>query len=108
MLLLAALLVSFLPYFNDRYLGVAKYESAAVRDLKALNKLENEYAASHREKGFTCEFNALRPTGSVSDPTDGLWSGDGRSYKFALIGCTTDRNAAVVHYQIVATPLKPY
>jgi hypothetical protein len=56
--------------WHDKYFGVAQNESAAVGGLRKINTLENQYAASHADKGFACELSLLRPIEAVTDPYD--------------------------------------
>jgi hypothetical protein len=97
--------------WHDKYFGVAQNESAAVGGLRKINTLENQYAASHADKGFACELSLLRPIEAVTDPYDptsallgGKWSG----YRFSVFRCTPGPNGIVLHYEITAVPVRPY
>lgn len=110
LLLLFVVLMFVSPWFNDKYFGMAKYEADAVSSLAKINSLENQYAASHPEKGFACELAVLRPQESEptqSEQVSGLLSGQRSGYKFAFAGCTAEANGIVTHYQLFAIPIRP-
>jgi hypothetical protein len=109
LLFLFAVLVFFSPSFHDKHFGVARYEAAAVGSLDKINSLENKYAASHPDKGFTCELAALRPQEGGSDKSDqisGLLTGQWGGYKFTFAGCTPEATGIVSRYQIFAVPIR--
>jgi hypothetical protein len=99
---------------NDRWLlrssTLAKYEADAVGSLAKINSLENQYAVSHPDKGFTCELGLLRPQESGTDASDQIsevQSGQRSGYKFGFAGCTPEANGTVTRYQIFAIPIRP-
>ena len=105
------LLVAFLapPVFHDT--GIAKNESTAVGSLRKINELENEYAASHPDSGFSCQLEQLRPTEDEADVygnpmklSTGKWAG----YKFEIVGCAPEKNGVSTRYQVTAAPLRPW
>lgn len=111
LLLLFAVLMLFSPWFHDEYFGMAKYEADAVGSLDKITSLENQYAASHPDKGFACELALLRTQGREADASNqisGLLSGQLRGYKFAFADCTPEANGTVTRYQIFAVPIRRY
>jgi hypothetical protein len=108
--LLFLVLVVF-PWWHERYFGVAANESAAVGALRAVNTLENQFAAAHADRGFACEFPLLQVPeqmsgAAVRNPTKAL-SGKSSGYNFSFIGCAADAHGIVTHYQVVAVPVTP-
>jgi hypothetical protein len=89
---------------------IARNESGAVYNLRALTKLELRYAAANPSKGYTCEFALLK---TVATPNEEhihegfLFSDSVEGYKFSLTGCEVNPNGVVVRYKATAVPLLP-
>jgi len=98
------------PSFHDKYFGVAKYEADAVGSLAKINSLENQYAASHPDRGFACELVVLRPQENGNDASgqvSELLNGPRSAFKFAFAACAPEANGIVMQYQIFAVPVRP-
>jgi hypothetical protein len=104
-----AIFVVLSPAFHDKYFGVAKYESAAVGNLRNIYKVENVYATEHPDKGFACQLKQLQLPEDKAEIHGrmNLLTGEWFGYKFEIVGCTQEKSGIVSHYQVTAVPVKP-
>jgi hypothetical protein len=106
----ALLVVMFIPVLDGPHSRQHANEAAAVSKLRTLVTLQTAYAATHSEKGFTCELPLLKPEkrGQEAgyDPLSFLTTPMHAGYKFALANCYADAKGVVVHYQATAVPVE--
>src|ERR1700675_2492371 len=85
-------------------------EAGVVGSLRRITTLQNDYAASHLTKGFTCQLTLLKPTAPNRDDYDSdafLLSGERVGYRIMFAGCGPEANGVVTRYRIAAVPLEP-
>jgi hypothetical protein len=100
--------IPFAPSLDGPHSRQLANEASAVSKLHKIRTLQDEYAASHAEKGFACDLPLLRatdqPKASDYDPLQFLVT-EQSGYKFALANCYGEANRRVTHYQATATPV---
>jgi hypothetical protein len=85
---------------------LAKDEISAVKTVRALKDLEQQYAATHPSNGFTCDLALLKPALSDKEQIhEGLLFSEG--YKFSLAGCEPGSDGVAVRFKAAAIPVKP-
>ena len=99
--------IAFAPSLDGPHSRQLANEATAVTKLRKIRTLQDEYAASHAEKGFACELPLLKatdqPKDSDYDPLRFLVT-EQSGYKFALANCYAEANRMVIHYQATAIP----
>jgi hypothetical protein len=100
MLIAFAAPVAFVAFYPLRPKATIQNQSAAVGYIRALNKLEADYARKHRDQGFACNLKDL-PAAAVGVP--GASNEKFSGYKFAMQNCGANKGP-VTHYQIYAVP----
>jgi hypothetical protein len=106
-LVLAAVFIPTLDGPNSRRRAD---EAVVVGSLRRITTLQNDYAASHPTKGFTCQLTLLKPTAPNRDDYDSdafLLSGERVGYRIMFAGCGPEANGVVTRYRIAAVPLEP-
>ncbi len=84
-------------------------EAIAVRQLRIIVTLQNEYSDTHGGNRFACELALLKPVGPDEldyDLSSLLTTGMHSGYRFSLPNCGSDRNGARSHYEATAVPLE--
>jgi len=84
-------------------------ELAAQARMAMIAEAENQYAASHADKGFSCTLASLLPPAQTNSSaaaynSPSLADEEADGYRFALSGCD---GSPAIKYRLTATPLDP-
>jgi hypothetical protein len=108
--LLVSLAVISIPTLDGPNSRRRANEAVTVGNIRRLNDLEKEYAASNPSKGFACQLSLLKPASPAGQAydTDGFLVAESHlGYKFFFSECAASASGIVGRYQAAAIPVNP-